>query len=450
MADSRLVISVSGIRGIAFDPLSPDVCCRFAAALATILGQGTYVVGRDTRLSGEMLESAVISGLGATGSRVVDLGVATTPTIQLAVEHHRAQGGIAITASHNPAEWNALKLISRAGTFLEKPDVDRVIDVFNSGKLAYSAFDRAGRLERDPEAGQRHLEQVLRLGYLDLPGLRSRRLRVAIDCVNGAASIVIPDLVRRLGCQLSALSCEPTGIFGRNPEPLAQNLAGLSDLVRRERADLGLAFDPDGDRLAIVDDRGEAIGEDLTLAISADLVLTHRPGPVVTNLSTSMVVEDVAKRHGVPCYRSPIGEINVVSKMKQVGSPIGGEGNGGVILPEIHYGRDALVGTALVLQAVAASGTRLSQMMVKYPKYVIVKEKVSSGSEPGSQEFADRVRGLFPGSQLNLDDGLRVDLGGRWLHIRRSGTEPVIRLIAEAAGIDEARALIAKGRSLLD
>jgi phosphomannomutase len=449
LADSRLVISVSGIRGIAYDPLSPEVCCRFAAALGTILGRGTYVVGRDTRISGETLERAVISGLAATGSRVIGLGIATTPTVQLAVEHHRAQGGIAVTASHNPAQWNALKLISSAGTFLEKPDVDRITGVFQSGGITYGAFDQAGALESDRDAGRRHVDQVLRLGYLDAAMLRKRRLTVAIDCVNGAASVVIPGLLEGLGCEVLGLGCEPTGAFARNPEPLPENLKALSDLVRDKGADIGLAFDPDGDRLAIVNERGEAIGEDFTLAISADLVLKRKRGPVVTNLSTSMVVEDVAKRHEVPFYRAPIGEINVVSKMKRVGSAIGGEGNGGVILPDLHYGRDALVGTALVLQALVESGGSLSQMMDNYPKYVIVKQKVPSDTAPDFEELADRVKRLFPGAQFNLDDGLRVDLGDSWLHVRRSGTEPVIRLIAEAGDSAQALALIAKARSLI-
>jgi phosphomannomutase len=449
LADSRLVISVSGIRGIAYDPLSPEVCCRFAAALGTILGRGTYVVGRDTRLSGETLERAVLSGLTATGSRVVDLGIATTPTIQLAVEHHRAQGGIAVTASHNPAQWNALKLISSAGTFLERPDVDRITDVFQSGAMAYAPFDQAGALEDDSDAGRRHVDQVLGLGYVDAPRLRKRRLTVAVDCISGAASVVIPSLLEGLGCRVLGLGCEPTGAFARSPEPLPENLKDLCALVRDKGADIGLAFDPDGDRLAIVNERGEAIGEDFTLAISADLVLRERRGPVVTNLSTSMVVEEVARRHGVPFYRAPIGEINVVSKMKQVGSAIGGEGNGGVILPDLHYGRDALVGTALVLQALVESGASLSEMMVKYPKYVILKHKVSFETAPDPRELADRAKRLFPGAQFNLDDGLRVDLGGSWLHIRRSGTEPVIRLIAEAGDSARALALIDQARGLM-
>ena len=449
LADSRLVISVSGIRGVAYDPLSPEVCCRFAAALGTILGRGTYVVGRDPRLSGETLERAVVSGLAATGSRVIGLGIAATPTIQLAVEHHRAQGGIAVTASHNPAQWNALKLISSAGTFLEKPDVDRVTGVFQSGAISYGAFDQAGALEEDSGAGRRHVDEVLRLGCVDVPKLRKRHLTVAVDCVNGAAGVVIPGLLEGLGCRVLGLGCEPTGSFARNPEPLPENLKGLCDLVREKGADIGLAFDPDGDRLAIVNERGEAVGEDFTLAISADVVLKQKRGPVVTNLSTSMVVEEVAKRHGVPFYRTPIGEINVVSKMKQVGSAIGGEGNGGVILPDLHYGRDALVGTALVLQALAESGGSLSHMMDKYPKYVILKQKVSFETAPDLAELADRVKRLFPGAQFNVDDGLRVDLGGSWLHVRRSGTEPVIRLIAEAGDSLQALALIDRARNLM-
>jgi phosphomannomutase len=449
LTDSRLVISVSGIRGIAFDPLSPEVCCRFASALGTALGRGAYVVGRDTRLSGETLKHAVVSGLAATGSGVVDLGIAATPTIQLAVEHVHARGGVAITASHNPAQWNALKLISAAGTFLERADIDRVTSLFESGPLGYSTYDQAGAFDEDREAGRRHIDRVLGLGYLDLAKLRGRRFKVAIDCVNGAACVVIPELLAGLGCDVLPLNSEPTGVFARNPEPLPENLGALCELVRSKGADIGLAFDPDGDRLALIDERGEAIGEDFTLAIAADLVLGRRRGPVVTNLSTSMVVEQVAKRRGVPCYRSPIGEINVVSMMKQVASVIGGEGNGGVILPDVHYGRDALVGAALVLQALAEAGGSLSEMVAKHPRYVILKQKVSFENAPDLESLAPEAKRLFPGALVNLEDGLRVDLGTGWVHVRRSGTEPVIRLIAEASDSAQAQALINKVRSLI-
>ena len=447
MADNHLIIGVSGMRGIVFDPLSPEVCARAAAAFAGVVGRGAVVVGRDTRPSGEILKMAVVSGLAAAGADVIDLGIVPTPTIQLAVEHHKAAGGIAVTASHNPAQWNALKLISAAGTFLEKPDVEKVRGLFESGPISYTRFDQAGGLREDGDAGRRHIESVLGLPYLNLGDLRSRRFKVAVDCINGAASVVIPELLQRLGCQVAAISCEPTGRFERNPEPVAENLKALGDLVRREGADIGFGFDPDGDRLAIVDERGEALGEDYTLAIVADLVLATRKGPLVTNLSTSLAVEDVATRRGVPFARTPIGEINVVAGMKRVGAVIGGEGNGGVILPEIHYGRDALVGVALTLEALLESGASLSQMMSQHSKYVIVKQKIAFDNAPDLGRITAAIQAAFAGARFNLEDGIRVDLDASWLHVRRSGTEPVVRLIAEARERAGALALIEKARA---
>ncbi|MFZ1946026.1 MAG: phosphoglucosamine mutase [bacterium] len=450
MSDSHLIIGVSGMRGIVFDPLSPEVCTRAAAAFAGVVGRGTVVVGRDTRPSGEILKMAVISGLAAAGADVVDLGIVPTPTVQLAVEHHKASGGIAVTASHNPAQWNALKFVSRAGTFLEKPDVDKVAAALKSGPVAYAAAAGAGRVRADLEACARHIALVLALPYVQPSAIARRGFKVAIDCVNGAAAAAIPDLLSRLGCKVLKLDCELSGAFTRNPEPLAENLGLLGALVRREGADLGFGFDPDGDRLAVVDERGEPLGEDYTLAICADLVLKRKKGPLVTNLSTSLAVEDVAGRHGVSFARTPIGEINVVAGMKRAGAVIGGEGNGGVILPEAHYGRDALVGVALVLQALLESGGTLSAMMSAHTKYVIVKQKIAFDQAPDFDRLAGAIRAAFAGASFNLEDGIRADLGGSWVHVRRSGTEPVVRVIAEASDRDAATALAQRARSAVE
>jgi phosphomannomutase len=449
LSNNHLIISVSGMRGIVFDPLSPEVCARAAAAFAGVVGRGAVVVGRDTRPSGEILKMAVISGLAAAGADVVDLGIVPTPTLQLAVEHHRAAGGIAVTASHNPAEWNALKLVSSAGTFLEKPDVERVAAAFAAGPIAYASAAGAGKVRTDTEACERHIARVLGISYVKPGAIAARGFKVAVDCTNGAASAAIPELLTRLGCRVFEISCDLSGDFKRNPEPLAENLRALSDLVKREGADVGFGFDPDGDRLAVVDERGEALGEDYTLAICADLVLGKKKGPLVTNLSTSLVVEDVARRRGVPFARTPIGEINVVAGMKRAAAVIGGEGNGGVILPEVHYGRDALVGVALVLQALLESGTGLSPMMSGHPKYVIVKEKIAFDRTPDFERVSTAIQAALAGARFNLEDGIRADLGDSWLHVRRSGTEPVVRLIAEARDRAGARALIAKARSVV-
>ncbi len=442
MARPNLVISASGIRGIIYDGLTPDLTCRLASALVSTLGRGKYVLGRDTRPSGEIIQGAVKAGLCGAGGDVLDVGVSPTPTIQLAVEHHGARGGIAITASHNGAEWNALKLISGAGTFLTKQEVDRVVEISRTAAIDYAAHDSAGSVVSDPGACERHAAAVLNLKHVDPEGIRSAGFKVALDCVNGAGSVMAPGLLERLGCEVHPLDCEPSGNFRRVPEPLAENLGGLCELVRREGADIGFALDPDGDRLAIVDETGTPIGEEYTLVLCADAVLGRTKGPVVTNLSTTRAVGDIARSHGVEFHRTPIGEINVVNRMKDVESPIGGEGNGGVILPALHYGRDAMVGMALVLQALARNGRPVSGLLAKYPKYAIFKKKVSLEEDLDIDGLKSILKEEFPGGAFNYEDGIRVDLSQGWLHVRKSGTEPVIRLISEARSLEEAQAMV--------
>jgi len=437
VAKPNLVISGSGIRGIIYDGLTPDLTCRLASSLVSILGRGKYVLGRDTRPSGGIFQGAVAAGLCGAGGDVVDVGISPTPTIQLAVEHHNARGGIAITASHNPAEWNALKLIS--GT---KEEVDRVVEAARTAAIDYAAHDSAGSVVSDPAACERHASAVLALEDVDPESIRKSGFKVAIDCVNGAGSVMAPGLLEELGCEVHCLDCEPSGDFRRVPEPLAENLGGLCDLVKREGADIGFALDPDGDRLAIVDETGSPIGEEYTLVLCADAVLGRTKGPVVTNLSTTRAVGDVARSHGVEFHRTPIGEINVVNRMKDVGSPIGGEGNGGVILPALHYGRDAMVGMALVLQALARQGRPVSGLLAKYSKYAIFKKKVSLEEDLDVEGLKSILKEEFPGGAFNYDDGIRVDLDQGWLHVRKSGTEPVIRLISETRSLEEAQDMV--------
>jgi phosphomannomutase len=449
LSKPTLVVSASGIRGTVYDGLGPDLVCRLACAFACILGRGTYIVGRDTRPSGTVLNLAAAAGITSAGGEVVDVGVCPTPTIQLAVEKRGARGGIAITASHNTAEWNALKLISSGGTFLLKDEVERIVAQARSGKFSYAGPDWAAAIEPHTRAGREHIAEVLNLDYLDPASIRKLGFKVALDCTNGAGSVVAPEMLRELGCRVHGLDCEPTGVFNRNPEPTAANLAGLCSLVRDRGADIGFALDPDADRLAIVDETGEPVGEDYTLVVCADLVLGKTGGPLVTNLSTTMAAEDVARRHGADFYRTPIGEINVVTRMKEVGSPIGGEGNGGVILPAIHYGRDSLVGMALVLQNLAEAGGTLSSLMKKFPRYAIFKEKVSLETDLDPERLRTMMEGEFAGGRFNLDDGVRVELEGSWLHVRKSGTEPVVRLISEAATREEAERLVSRATRLL-
>jgi phosphomannomutase len=427
-----LVVSASGIRGIVFEALNPEICSRLASAFAGLLGTGKYVVGRDTRPSGDILAMAVAGGLRAVGSDVVDVGICPTPTIQIAVERHSAAGGIAVTASHNTAEWNALKLISSSGTFLPKSDVDAVIAAFKSRGVKYVGHDRLGLLDADAEAGEYHLSEVLALPVVESEGVRERGYTVAVDCTNGAGADIVPELLRRLGCVVRKLDCRPDGRFRRNPEPLAENLGELCRMVRAEGADIGFALDPDADRLAVVDEQGRALGEDYTLVVCADCVLRRYKGPVVANLSTTMALGNVADRHGVGFFRAPVGEINVVERMKQVEAAIGGEGNGGVILPALHYGRDALVGIALVLTFMCEGGKPLSELMKQFPKYDIVKRKLGLDYEFDPELVREKLEKEFAGCQVNTDDGIRIDMGDGWVHLRRSGTEPAIRLISEA------------------
>ncbi len=443
------MISGSGIRGIAFESLTPELVNGLAFSLVGSLGKGTYVLGRDTRPSGTVLQPAVAAGLIAAAGRVVDVGVCPTPTVQLAVEHHGARGGIAVTASHNPAEWNALKLISGDGTFLTKEEVDRVVE--NSSKApAAAGYGPAAAVETDSGACRRHASAVLELDHVDPEGVRRAGFKVALDCVNGAGSVLAPELLAGLGCKVSPLYCEPSGDFKRVAEPLAENLGDLCDLVRKEGAHIGFALDPDGDRLAIVDETGTAIGEEYTLVLCADAVLERARGPVVTNLSTTRAVEDVARSRGVAFYRTPIGEINVVNRMKEVSSPIGGEGNGGVILPALHYGRDAMVGMALVLTILARSGRPVSGLLEKFPKYAIFKRKVSLEEDLDMDSLRPVLEEEFRGGAFNYDDGIRVDLDEGWLHVRKSGTEPVIRLISETRSLEESKGLVERTLALLN
>ncbi len=452
MAARDLIIGVSGIRGRVPDPLSTEVASQYAAALATLLGVGTYVVGRDTRPSGDILSPSVAAALASCGCDVIDVGVAPTPTIQLAVEHHRARGGIAVTGSHNPAEWNALKPISGDGTFLVADQVDVMRTIVSEGGFAYGQGDKTGRIRNDDGAIGRHIDGVLGLDLVRPGDVEAAGFKVAVDCVNGAGSDAIPLLLDRLGCDVVTLDCEGNGDFRRDPEPVGANLGALCDLVKASAADIGFAVDPDADRLSIVDDRGGPIGEDYTIVLCTELVLSHAgaAASVVVNLSTTRAADDVARRHGAGLVRSAIGEINVVEKMKEVGAAVGGEGNGGVIYGALHYGRDSLVGIALVLTLLAERRQNLSEVMTLFPRYVIVKDKAPLEEVTDVGSLRTRLGAEFEGALVNDEDGLRFDLDDGWVHIRKSGTEPVVRIIAEARDAEGARALIARCRRAVE
>jgi len=452
MSNDGLMVSVSGIRGRVGEALTPEVVARYAAgfgAWASRPGASRrVVVGRDSRVSGPMFHRAVLSALQSVGCDVIDVGLTTTPTCQLAVEHHHAAGGLMISASHNPIEWNALKFIGPTGLFLENSEGVEMRGLVESG-IPRARWDQLGQIELDESAVQRHIDRVLSIPYLDVEGIRRRRFNVALDCVRGAGAIIMPLLLDRLGCRLTAINLETDGLFPRSPEPVPENLGDLEQLVLRSGAAIGFAVDPDVDRLALVSDAGKAIGEDFTLALASRVVLRHKRGPVVTNLSTSRIVEDVAGAAGVPVIRAPVGEVNVAVRMRDEHSPVGGEGNGGVILSEVHLGRDAPVGAALLLQLLHEDDRSLSQIVSDLPRYSIVKDKLDR-PDASLDTVYDALRLAFTGAAVDTQDGLRLSWPDRWVHVRPSGTEPIVRVIAEAPTNREALDLVRRSRIPLD
>ncbi len=451
MAFDGLMVSVSGVRGRVGEALTPEVMATFAAAFGAWAKSKhpgrPIVVGRDSRVSGPMFTRVVHSALESVGCDVIDIGVVPTPTVQMAVEHHHAAGGLAITASHNPVEWNALKFIGSSGLFLSAAEGAEMRALLDAG-IPRASWDRLGAVTADNEAVQRHLNAVLALPFLDVAAIRAKHFHVALDCCHGAGSVIIPQLLEALGCQVSAIGMDADGRFPRPPEPVAENLGALSALVRESGAIVGMATDPDVDRLALTDETGRAIGEDYTLAMAVRAVLPARPGNVVTNLSTSKVVQDAAHDGGARFEFAPVGEVNVALAMQASGSTIGGEGNGGVILPELHLGRDAPVAVALVLHLLATTGKRVSDFVADHPRYVIVKDKLDRPDVPLTKVYS-ALRKRFADAVADTQDGLRLDWPDRWVHLRPSGTEPIVRVIAEAPTEEAARQLVAAAREPL-
>jgi phosphomannomutase len=456
------MISVSGMRGHVGTDLTPELVARHAAALGAWVRSATrsdpgggappvVVLGRDARTSGPMFARAATAGLMSVGVDVVELGVVPTPTVQMAVEHHHAGAGLILTASHNPIEWNALKFVGPDGIFLDASAGERVRALADEGPPR-AGWDGIGEVREDPEAVARHLDAILRLPVLDLGAIRRRRFHVAVDCVRGAGAVAILPLLERLGCRVSGINLEADGRFPRPPEPIPENLGELGELVRRSGADLGVAVDPDVDRLAVVDETGRAIGEDYTLAFAVRAVLDRRSRTevspkVVVNLSTSLVVEDAAREAGATLLRAPVGEANVARAIRDQNAVIGGEGNGGVMYPALHIGRDAPLGLALILHLIGTSGVTVAGLVDAAPRYTIVKAKGPRG--PALGPLYDRLRRRFADAAADDRDGLRLSWTDRWLHIRPSGTEPIVRLIAEAPTSAEAEALVSAGRELL-
>lgn len=456
MSFNGLMVSVSGIRGRVGEALTPEVVARYAAGFgAWSLARSTsreIVVGRDSRVSGPMFHRAVLAALQSVGAQVVDLDMAPTPTIQLEVEHRHAAGGLAITASHNPIEWNALKFVGSAGLFLD-PEESAAMRAFVERGFGRATWDRLGGVVRDEGAVHRHVERILGLSVLDVEAIRGQRFRVALDTCHGAGAAIFVELLGALGCEVVAINLEADGLFHRPPEPVAENLGELSELVRQTSNVVGFATDPDADRLALVDDQGRAIGEDYTLALASRVVLRRRPGPVVANLSTSRIVDDMAADLGGEVTRAPVGEVNVAVRMRELGAVVGGEGNGGVILPELHLGRDAPLAAALVLQLLTDEGGPLSRIVARFPQYRIVKDRIDrpGGTAAGGLEGVySALEAAFPGAAVDRQDGLRLSWQDRWVHVRPSGTEPIVRVIAEAPGDVEARELVSRCRAPIE
>lgn len=436
-----LMVSISGIRGIYGTDLTPQNLTRFTAAYGTWLKGGTVVVGRDTRVTGQICEDLVVATLQSVGCNVIKVGVNSTPTVAMAVLKHKAAGGIIISASHNPAEWNALKLLNGKSEFLDADQGKRVIEISEKEGFNYQQYEGIGSITEDHDALDHHIDEILKLPYIDADKIAAANFSVAIDSVNGTGSIALPPLLQKLGVnKIHTINEAPTGLFAHNPEPLPEHLQDICNLVKEKSCDLGLVTDPDADRLALVTNEGELFGEEYTQAAAFDFILEKKPGACATNLSSSRVAEDMAKKHGQQCHRSAVGEINVVKKMQEVDAVIGGEGNGGVISPDLHYGRDSLVGTAMMLQLLAERSISASEYRKSLPNYVMSKSKIQLADVDGDA-ILEKALEVFSDEKLDTTDGVKIDFSDGWVHLRKSNTEPIIRVYSEGESAEQAQAL---------
>jgi len=436
-----LMTGVSGIRGIIGEGMTPEVAMLWAGGFGTWVNGGKVIVGRDARPSGEMINMAVKAALSAAGCDVDDVGMVTTPQGALAVERRGAAGGIIITASHNPEEWNALKFVRPDGRMLTSQDYTELERIVIQGPLRSVHWNRLGTLRNWDDADYMYLSSVTGLSILNLEKIQSKQFKVALDCVNGAGSFLYPELLKTFGCQVVTIHCDGSSIFNRPPEPRPENLTDLCDLVIKERCAIGFAVDPDGDRLAAIDELGKPIGEETTLAVSVQAVLDINPGTVVVNSLTSQVIDDVAKEYGVECHRTKVGEANVAAGMKELGAIVGGEGNGGVILPELHLARDAGVGMALILNHLSATKKKLSDISRALPVYKMFRISYPLGTSDAS-EIIQSVETNYDYDQLSRIDGLRVAYDDGWVQVRPSNTEPILRIYSEAKDEGNARKMI--------
>ena len=446
-----LIKSISGIRGTiggqAGDTLNPLDIVKFTSAYATFIrrsGQcesNKIVVGRDARISGSMVRQVVCGTLMGMGYDVIDIGLATTPTTELAVRMSGAEGGIIITASHNPRHWNALKLLNHEGEFLTAADGQAVLEIAEREDFNYADVDHLGAYTLDDGYNQRHIDSVLALPLVDVGAVKKAKFRVVVDAINSVGAIILPGLLQALGVEYTLLNGEPNGDFAHNPEPLEKNLSGIMAEMGKGGYDLGIVVDPDVDRLAFIQEDGKMFGEEYTLVSVADYVLSHTPGNTVSNLSSTRALRDVTQRHGGEYFAAAVGEVNVTTKMKAVNAVIGGEGNGGVIYPESHYGRDALVGIALFLSSLAQKGCKASELRATFPNYYIAKNRIDLTPSTDVDAILRKVKEMYSDEQVTDIDGVKIDFPDKWVHLRKSNTEPIIRVYSEAATMEEADAL---------
>ena len=444
-----LIKSISGIRGTIGgnpeDGLNPLAIVKFVAAYATFIKRNTkittnkIVVGRDARISGPMVKQVVLGTLTGMGFDVVDIDLATTPTTEIAVAREEACGGIILTASHNPKQWNALKLLNERGEFLNKEEGAEVLRIAEAEDFEFATVENLGKVISDDSYNKKHIDSVLALDLVDVEAINAANFRVAIDCVNSVGGIIIPELLRALGVkELFKLHCAPHGNFSHNPEPIPENLTEIADLMKKAKADVGFVVDPDVDRLAIICENGEMFNEEYTLVAVSDYVLSHTPGNTVSNLSSSRALRDVTRAHGCEYNAAAVGEVNVVTKMKETHAVIGGEGNGGVIYPASHYGRDALVGIALFLSHLAKKQMKTSELKASYPAYFISKQKVQLTPDIDVDAILQKVKEQFSQYDITDIDGVKIDFPEKWVHLRKSNTEPIIRIYSEAHTMEEA------------
>ncbi len=450
-----LIKSISGIRGTiggtAGTNLTPQDIVECTAAFGYWVIQKTnnpkIVIGRDARISGEIVSNLVVSTLRSLGINIVDLGLSTTPTVEIAVTAEKAGAGIILTASHNPKQWNALKLLNDKGEFISASDGQEVLELIKTGSITYASVDKLGTYRKDDSYIQKHLDLIFDLDLVNVEAVKEKGFKVVVDCINSTGAISVAPLLEQMGCEVFLLNDDLSGQFAHNPEPLPENLRSLADAVHFHRADLGISVDPDVDRLALVCEDGEMFGEEYTLVSVADYILQSTPGNTVSNLSSTRALKDVSLKHNIEYFASAVGEVNVVTKMKEVNAVIGGEGNGGIIYPALHYGRDALVGIALILSQLAAFNKSISFLRKQYPSYSISKNKIQLTPEIDLDYLFDKLQDKYKNEKINTIDGLKIEFESDWIHLRKSNTEPIIRIYSESSSEVIANNLAQKIRS---